>query len=207
MKMRRAIILLSLLLLSLSHVWGQSESQVKAVVDKASAQLKTMQCDFVQTKHLKMLNDRMVSTGKMYYQQQDKLRWEYVSPYQYTFIMNGQQVLLKNNSRRDLIDVNQSKAFKSIAQIMLNSGVGKCLTAEKDFHSSIDISGPEYVATLQPQKKDLKSLFDKIVLHFDKKRLLVTKVELLEKKGDRTVIELKNIVTNASIPQDTFSVR
>lgn len=205
--MRRAIILLSLLLLSLSHVWGQSESQIKAVVDKASAQLKTMQCDFVQTKHLKLLNDRMVSTGKMYYQQQDKLRWEYVSPYQYTFIMNGQQVLLKNNSRRDLIDVNQSKAFKSIAQIMLNSVVGKCLTAEKDFRSSIDTSGPEYVATLQPLKKDLKGLFDKIVLHFDKKRLLVTKVELLEKKGDRTVIELKNIVTNASISQDTFSVR
>ncbi|MBR4389958.1 MAG: outer membrane lipoprotein carrier protein LolA [Prevotella sp.] len=205
--MRRTIILLSLLLLSLSHVWGQTEQQVKAVVDKASAQLKTMQCDFVQTKHLKLLNDRMVSTGKMYYQQHDKLRWEYMSPYQYTFIMNGQQVLLKNNGRKDVIDVNQSKAFKAIAQVMLNSVVGKCLTADKDFRSSIDISGPEYVATLQPLKKDLKSLFDKIVLHFDKQRLLVTKVELLEKKGDRTVIELKNIVTNASIPQDTFSVR
>ena len=205
--MRKTIILLSLLLLSLSCAWSQSESQVKAIVDRASAQLKTMQCDFVQTKHLKLLNDRMVSTGKMFYQQHDKLRWEYVSPYKYTFIMNGQQVLLKNSGHRDLIDVNQNKAFKSIAQIMLSSVVGKCLTNTKDFRSSIAIGGSEYVATLQPLKKDLKSMFEKIVLHFDKQRLLVTKVELLEKKGDRTVIELKNIVTNASIPTNTFSVR
>ena len=186
--MKKTIILLSLLVLSFHNVWSQTERQVKAVVDQASAQLKTMQCDFVQTKHLKLLNDRMVSKGKMYYQQHDKLRWEYVSPYQYTFIMNGQQVLLKNNGRKDVIDVNQSKAFKSIAQIMLNSVVGKCLTADKDFRSS------------------MKSMFEKIVLHFDKQRLLVTKVELLEKKGDRTIIELRNIVTNASIPSNTFSV-
>ena len=204
--MKNKIILLSLLVLSFHNVWSQTERQVKAVVDQASAQLKTMQCDFVQTKHLKLLNDRMVSKGKMYYQQHDKLRWEYVSPYQYTFIMSGQQVLLKNNGRKDVIDVNQSKAFKSIAQIMLNSVVGKCLTADKDFRSSIDISGSEYIATLQPLKKELKSMFEKIVLHFDKQRLLVTKVELLEKKGDRTIIELRNIVTNASIPSNTFSV-
>ena len=39
--------------------------------------LKSMQADFVQTKTMKMLGDKMVSNGKMYYQQSDKLHWEY----------------------------------------------------------------------------------------------------------------------------------
>ena len=161
----------------------------------------------MQTKHLKLLNDKMVSRGKMYYQQRDKLRWEYVSPYQYTFIINGSQVLLKNNGRRDQIDVNQNKVFKSIAQIMMNSVVGKCLSDDKNFRTSIVASGSEYVATLLPQRKDIKSMFEKIILHFDRQKAMVSKVELLEKKGDRTVIELRNIKSNVSIPQSTFAVR
>ena len=205
--MKKILLILTLSWLALLPISSQSESQIKATINQAASQLKSMTCDFVQTKHLKLLNDKMVSRGKMYYQQRDKLRWEYVSPYQYTFIINGTQVLLKNNARRDQIDVNQNKVFKSIAQIMMNSVVGKCLSDDKSFRTSISVSGGEYIATLHPMKKDIKSMFDKIILHFDKKRSLVSKVELIEKKGDRTVIELRNIQSNVSIPQSTFTVR
>ncbi len=196
-----------LLWLLLLPTYSQSESQIKTLINNAASRMQSMACDFVQTKHLKLLNDKMVSRGKMYYQQRDKLRWEYVSPYQYTFIINGSQVLLKNNGRRDQIDVNQNKVFKSIAQIMMNSVVGKCLSDDKSFRTSIVASGSEYVATLLPQRKDIKSMFEKIILHFDRQKAMVSKVELLEKKGDRTVIELRNIKSNVSIPQSTFAVR
>lgn len=205
--MRKSLLLLSLLWVVLLPALGQSESQIKSTINQAASQLRSMTCDFVQTKHLKLLNDKMVSRGKMYYQQRDKLRWEYVSPYQYTFIINGTQVLLKNNARRDQVDVNQNKVFKSIAQIMMNSVVGRCLSDDKSFRTSIAVSGTEYVATLIPLKKDIRNMFDKIILHFDKKKAMVSKVELLEKKGDRTVIELRNIQSNVSIAQSTFAVR
>lgn len=206
-KMKRNLLTIMLLWLLLLPTYSQSESQIKTLINNAASRMQSMTCDFVQTKHLKLLNDKMVSRGKMYYQQRDKLRWEYVSPYQYTFIINGSQVLLKNNGRRDQIDVNQNKVFKSIAQIMMNSVVGKCLSDDKNFRTSIVASGSEYVATLLPQRKDIKSMFEKIILHFDRQKAMVTKVELLEKKGDRTVIELRNIKSNVSIPQSTFAVR
>ena len=75
-------------------VQQQTEQTVKQKINQAASGIKTMQCDFVQTKHLKMLNDKLVSKGKMYYQKSDKLRWEYVSPYAYTFILNADKVLL-----------------------------------------------------------------------------------------------------------------
>lgn len=205
--MRRSLLLLSLLWCALLPALCQSESQIKATINQAASRLQSMSCEFVQTKHLKLLSDKMVSRGKMYYQQKDRLRWEYVSPYQYTFIINGQQVLLKNNARCDQIDVNQNKTFKSIAQIMMNSVVGRCLSDDKSFRTSVAVNGSEYVATLVPLKKDLRSMFEKIILHFDKAKALVVKVELIEKKGDRTVIELRNIQSNVSIPSSTFAVR
>ena len=68
-------------------VEAQTQSQVKQQISRAAAQLRSMQCEFVQTKHVKMLNQNVVSTGKMYYQRSDKLRWEYVTPYKYSFIL------------------------------------------------------------------------------------------------------------------------
>ena len=182
------------------------EAQIKQKISQVAAAMKTMQCDFVQTKHLKMLNDKMVSKGCMFYQQSNCLRWEYTSPYTYTFILNNDKVLLKNKKRNDVIDVNQNKVFREIARIMMNSVVGNCLQDNKSFKSSISVVGGEWVATLLPLRKDMKQLFQSIVLHFSQRQAVVTQVELTEKNGDKTVIELKNIKTNGPINANMFAL-
>ena len=183
-----------------------SEEQAKKHISQAAAKIKTMQCDFVQTKHLKMLNDKMVSKGRMYYQQSDKLRWEYTAPYTYTFVINGSKVMMRNNRRNDVIDVNQNKVFREIARIMMSSVVGNCLNNPKDFKATISSDKDQWIATLTPQRKDLKTMFQTIRLYFDRQKQMVQKVELTEKKGDKTVIELTNAKTNTPINANTFSI-
>ncbi len=185
----------------------QSEAQIRQAITQAASAMKTMQCDFTQTKHLRMLNDKMTSKGRMYYQQTNRLRWEYTSPYSYTFILNDDKVLLKNKQRNDVIDVNKNKLFREIARIMMNSVVGTSLTDDKSFKSTIATNGNEWIASLLPQRKDLKQLFQKIILHFSKKNAMVKQVELIERNGDRTVIELNNIRTNEKISADMFTIR
>lgn len=184
-----------------------NQAKVKQQINAVASSLKSMQCDFVQTKYLKLLNDKMVSKGKMYYQQSNKLRWEYTSPYSYIFMLNGSQVLISKGNRNDVINVNQSKVFKEIARIMMNSVVGNCLNDNKDFAISINGSATEYVATLVPKQKQMKQMFQQIKLHFNKQKSTVSKVELIEKKGDRTVIELRNVKTNAAINAGVFRVK
>ena len=191
---------------TVSLAQSTGDAKIKQQINAVASKMKTMQCDFVQTKYMKMLNDKMVSYGRMYYQQSDKLRWEYTSPYTYTFVLNGSKVLLNKGKRSDVINVNQSKFFKEIVRIMMNSVVGKCLTDEKDFKVSISTSSSEWVATLVPQRKDMKQMFQKIVLHFSRSQMMVSSVELIEKKGDRTVIQLKNVKTNSTINAKMFSV-
>ena len=184
----------------------QTERTVKQKINQTASAVKTMQCDFVQTKHLKLLNDKLVSKGKMYYQKSDKLRWEYLSPYTYTFILNADKVLLKNQKRNDVIDVKQNKIFKEIARIMMNSVVGNCLTDDKSFKTSITATSTEWIATLLPQRKDMKGMFQKIILHFNKQKGQVAQVELIEKNGDKTLIELKNTKLNETIDAKMFTV-
>lgn len=188
-----------------AHAQGD-EAQIRQMIAKAAQAMTSLQCDFVQTKQLRMLNDKMTSEGRMYYSQKDKLRWEYVKPYQYTFIMNGDRVLLKNRERSDVIDVRQNKLFREIARIMLSSVVGSSLSDDRTFKTSIATASGEWVATLLPQRKDMKQMFQKIILHFDQRQATVSRVELMEKNGDHTIIDLKNIRKNETIAPRTFAV-
>ena len=205
--MKRLLILFYMcgLLLPLS-AQIKHETQVRQQINQAASAMKTMQCDFVQTKHIRMLNDKMVSKGRMYYQQPNRLRWEYTSPYAYTFILNGDKVMLKNQQRTDVIDANQNKLFREIARIMMNTVVGKCLSDDKDFQTTLSETPTEWIATLVPQRKDMKGMFQKIILHFNRQQAMVAQVELIEKQGNKTIIELKNVRANEALNANLFAV-
>lgn len=202
--MKKYIFVFLMFLPLIANAQSSQEAIIKQI-NTAVSRISTMQCDFEQTKHMKMLNNKLVSTGIMKYQQSDKLRWEYKNPYNYIFILNGSKVYLKKGSRNDVIDIKQNKVFKSIAQIMMNSVVGKCLTDTKEFDVSIVNANNEWVATLIPQKKELKQMYAKIILHFNKSNSIIQTVEMCEKNGDKTIIELKNVQLNKSIDSSAFS--
>ena len=206
--MKKLLLILVVFCIATTTVSAQavSEAKIRQQIEAAAASMKTMQCDFVQTKFLRMLNDKMVSRGKMYYQQSDKLRWEYTSPYAYAFVLNGSRVLISKGNRNDVINVNQSKFFKEIARIMMNSVVGKALNDKRDFKVNLSSSATEYVATLYPQQKQMQQMFQKIILHFNRQKAMVAKVELIEKRGDCTVIEMTNVKVNSPINAKVFTV-
>lgn len=165
-----------------------------------------MQCDFTQTKSVRMLNEKVVSTGRMYYQSPDRLRWEYLKPYRYSFLLNGNKIIVKSGSRTDAIDVDRNKMFREIVRVMMNTVVGKCLTDSRDFTAAVTGDAAVWIVTLTPRKGTLKQMFRSVVLRFDRTTQRVTQVEMIEPKGDRTVIELTNIKSNIPIDASVFEI-
>ena len=120
--------------------------------------------------------------------------------------IEGGRVLLKNKERSDVINVAQNKLFREIARIMMGSMVGSCLDDSRTFNTTIAAGKGEWVATLVPRRKDMKQMFQRIILHFDPQQATVSRVELGEKNGDLTTIDLKNIRKNETIDSRTFAV-
>lgn len=184
----------------------QSDADVISRINRVAASLSTIECDFTQTRHISMLNDKMTSKGKMYYQRSDKLRWQYTSPYAYTFIVNGAKVSMKSKGRTDVVDASSNAFFKELVRIMAGSVTGRCLSSDKDFKVALAVGKTEYVATLTPRRRQMQQLFKNVVLHFDKARSMVSRIELVEKNGDRTVIALTNVRTNHALNASLFSL-
>ena len=184
---------------------GESKKMIEQVC-AAAGKMQTLQCDFRQEKRLSLLETNMVSTGKMYYKGGKALKWEYVSPYAYTFLLNGDKVMLGSQGKTDVIQVNSSKTFKQIARIMMHSITGKCLSDTEDFHVTMLVEGNEWVAELIPRQKELAQLFTRIRLHIDPKSQTSTEVELTEKSGDLTRITMTNIKKNTPLDDALFHI-
>ena len=172
-----------------------SEQEIIRKMASVAQATKSIQANFTQTRYSKMLKEAQVSDGKMFCQQPDKLRWEYTSPRQSALILDGTGTdarLTKEGSK----DGGRNKFAGEMARLIMNSVAGKSLTDNTAFEVSAEALPTEYVATLLPLRKEMKRMYAKLVLHFDIKQSTVNKVELHEKNGNRTVIELHDIQTN-----------
>ena len=180
------------LLFTVLAAQGLSEQKIIEKMASAAEKIKTVECNFTQTKQSKMLSKPQMSEGKMFCQQPDKLRWEYTSPRASTLVLEGTEArLLKGNEQEA-----RNKFIGEMARMIMNCVAGKNLTDNKTFQVSAKEMPTEYMATLVPQRKDMKRLYTKLVLHYNLKQETVTEIELHEKNGDRTLIELHDISIN-----------
>ena len=171
---------------------GLSEQKIIQKMTASAEAIQTVKCNFTQKKQSKMLKGEQVSEGKMFCQQPDKLRWEYTSPKPSTLVLDGTKAQLLKGGEQG----TRNKFVGEMARMIMNSVAGKCLTDSKTFLVSAKEMPTKYVATLVPQKKDMKRLYAKLVLHYDITQETVTEIELYEKNGDRTLIELHDISIN-----------
>lgn len=207
MMMKRLYVIICMSVLSLTVMARQlSEQDMIKVIARSAEAVSTLQCDIVQTKHMRMMRRDMVSKGSMKYCRTDRLRWEYTSPYAYTFLLNGTKVVLCKDGGKDVVDVARNKMMKEITSVMIGTMTGTALTDAGAFEASVKDDGQYWTVTLLPRKKDLRRMYTTILLMYNPGTGNTERVEMTEKNGDRTVIELKNIVKDKDIDAKVFQV-
>lgn len=208
----RLLLILSLVFLFSLSISAQTKlnaEQQKTVIetmDKAASKVKTMQCEFLQIKTMKMLKREMKSQGKMFFSHPDKLRWQYTVPYNYTFLMNGDKVVIKSSRSTQKIDVQKNKMFRQITTIIFNSITGGGLKSTADFNVELYKDNQSYFAKLYPKKKELKQVYEVIEIFFNDSLTMVSGVKMKEKTGDVTTVKLNNVIINTTISDSTFSI-
>lgn len=178
-----------------------------ARIEKASAGLTSLQCSFTQKKNISILAESVVSTGRLLFKKNDKLCWEYVSPYKYIFVLNGDKIYIKNEKSLSTFDTRSNALFKEISMLMVNSISGAGLIDEKKFEVGFYESPGIVQARLTPRNKTLKSMMSAIILNFEKKTYQVHSIEMAEPSGDNTTIIFSEVQINLPISDEKFVVR
>ena len=183
----------------------EQEKDVLEKMDQSSNALRSLQCDFQQSKKMKILNKEMLSKGVLYFKKPDKIRWQYTAPYDYTFIMNGDKVQIKSMKSTKNIDVQQNKMFRQITNIILSSITGGTLRTSADFTVELWQQDKSYFVKLYPKKKELKQLYQYLEIWFDPALTKVSTVKMMEKTGDMTIVNLLNTKYGVTINEKMFA--
>lgn len=181
-----------------------SEKDMMACIARSASEVGTMQCDIQQTKYMRMMKRGMVSHGTMKYSRPDCLRWQYTLPYSYTFLLSDGKVTLCKDEKKDVVDVAQNRMMREITRVIIGTMTGSVLMDKKAFDAKVRDEGSFWIVTLLPKKKDIRQMYSAIVLTYNPKESQMERVEMTERTGDRTIIELKNIVKDRPIDPKAF---
>lgn len=178
----------------------------QAAMAKANASLQTIASDFNQVKNLSLLSDKIKSKGKFYFKKEDKVRIEYTAPYTYLLVMNGGQVMVKDEQKTSKINAKGNKAMQSVNRIMIDCMRGTVF-ANPDFKASVFENAGNYMLALAPITAEMKKMFSRIDVYLDKKSFEVNRLTMAEQGGDFTDMNFTNTQRNTAVNEGLFKVK
>lgn len=168
--------------------------------------IQSIKSSFVQEKHLSLLEEKILSEGKFYFKRENRVRIEYEKPFQYLMIMNGTQMLVKDNQKENKVNVKSNKLFQQVNQIMIDCVQGTMLD-NKDFALRIFQNDKMWLLEMTPTGKALKEFFKVILVYADKKDYSVSSIDMREPSGDNTNIQFSQKELNVTVSDALFTIK
>ena len=172
---------------------------------KESANIKTIQANFVQKKFMKILTKPLISEGRFYYIAPDSFRWEYLKP------LRSAVIVYKGETRRYTASggkMIEDKSGGAQAMKIVLSEVTGWMSGKFDQNPSFTATLKEGTnttqITLKPVGKSMSGMIEKIEITISQKTATVKSVKIIESANASTLIDFTNVEINKAISSAVF---
>lgn len=204
--MRNCSFILTLLIVSMSMNKGLAQNTIDreftSAIKEAKTRIQSISCQFEQTVVMSVLSDKEKSSGNFYFRTPGQLKWEQLTPDNYTLVINGDQSYKMDGEEKKSLPVGalQLVGFRRFIMGTLDGSI-----FDSD-HFDTDIAKAElnWEISMLPVKKALSKRFDKIQLTFDQKEMLLQQMTFFELGGDQRIIRFKNHEINTLTDDTNF---
>lgn len=177
-------------------------NQSEAFAEKTQ-QLHSIQADFTQETHLKILVKPIVSHGFFAFKAPDSLRWEYRDPFHSIMLMQDGKMekIIEKNGRFER-DNSMSAGSMQVILPQIGSWLDGRFTDSSVFTAKrVD----HHTIILTPKEEGMRSVISSIELHLGKQRGVMESVTIFEGKDASTTLTFHHIILNQNIPKSLFS--
>lgn len=174
------------------------------LLSAAQASTRTLDARFVQTKHVSLLDEPLVSTGRFRFRRPDYVRLDVVTPRPTTILIAGRAVTIPGLTDTE----RQAVAGSPMAAMFTELGAlfaGTLDRAPAHFDVAASGVGDAIVVTLTPTAPDYQRLFRAITLRFAGPGPLVQAMRLDDALGDSLDVELRDVRRNVELPDALFT--
>ncbi len=175
----------------------------KSRVKTTAKNTKTILSDFTQYKHLEFLSNDIKTSGKMSFKAPNLVKWEYTNPYKYSVIFKEDQLLINDDGKKSDVKIGSNKMFKKLNHLIVNS-VSGTMFDDNEFDISYVENDDFYSIKFTSKDKNLSKYIKEFILHFDKSKLYVIEVKMVEPSDDYTQILFENRQDNIILKDEVF---
>lgn len=176
------------------------------IFSAAAKNTQSIKSDFIQEKSLSMLSEKIVSNGKFWFKKDNQVRMEYTKPFQYLMIINQNNIYIRDGQKENKISTRSNKLFQQINKITMDCIQGTVLN-NPEYKINAFENNQGFLIELTPTAKALREFFKNINIFVSKKDYSVTKLELKEQSGDKTVITYLNKELNTTLSDALFAIK
>lgn len=163
-------------------------------INSLTKETVTLQCHFTQEKSSSLLAEKAMSKGKMYYRNPADLRWEYISPKPFLFI-------LKNGQSKQ---TDQNRMFQEMSRMIVQLINGAGLQDSKNYSLTYFRNDQSVWIKMTPKNKRMQAMFSVIYLIFDLKAGVAKSIEMHDTTDDITLIKFTDIRKNETLQDRLF---
>lgn len=178
-------------------------SKCKTGIQKQQKLTKSLLVDFNETVYSEMFDDVQKATGKLYYKQAQKIRWEHISPITKILLIDGNKVRYSEKGK-EIKDPSTKAIVKKIQSLMVKMLSGTFLDV-KDFKIAYYENSEQYKLVLKLTSERMSKFIDNVVLVFDKKDMQLKEMSLIESENEKIVYSFSNVLLNNAISDLKFS--
>ncbi len=171
------------------------------------AKLQTLEARFVQRKESEFLLEPEESTGTVWYQLPNRVRWDFASPTRMSVIVSDREMTTwyRDTDRVERLDVGRHGE-----RFMQLLGPGSSL-AELQRTFEIHVTFPEatdepYRLNLTPLSSRLRKRLRTVNIHLDPELYIPVYLRYEEASGDQTEFSFDALQINVELPEDQFQL-
>lgn len=209
----RTLLIVILLVILKSNIAQNSDfvdvksiDEVKSRLTQHAKSTKSIESNFLQEKHLWMLNEVIVSKGIFLFKKDNSVRWQYNTPIEYTIAIHNGKFSILSNQKVNVFDIDSNPMFREINSMIVTAIRGDFID-NPDFDSQFLENEFQYLAKLTPVKSQVSSMLTSIEIYFDKKSMEVEKVIFNEPGDDFTSITFVDKKINTELQDERFLIQ
>jgi outer membrane lipoprotein-sorting protein len=160
--------------------------------------------DFVQEKHLRILDRPFISTGRFYFQAPDSIRWEYMSPV-HSILLVDHGITKHYVKTEKGFEEDKSAMFQPIMQFVFQE-IGLWIRGRFSDDPVFRIDkGAKNRISLIPKDKGMSMMIKRIELDFSSKPGIINSIMIIEGDGSYTIMKFIRVSRNVRIDKKLFS--
>jgi len=182
--------------------------EVLARLEERMSAVQSLKANFVQEKHLAVLEQPLILRGSIFMQKPDLFAWHVREPLRYSMVIEGETISQWDGDTGQVQKISLSKnpPFKVAIRHMRDWFSGAYRSMLGEYEVTVLDEDPISITFVPRISTFAQELIERVTIIFESDERYIRQIRIVERRGDSTLLSLGDTALNTAIDPSAWKV-